>query len=67
MVEIYLEGLKPRIEKIWKDLGKAPKKREIDVIKNNVAWNEKGRREGNWELGYDDATFDIINIINSGE
>ncbi len=32
MVEIYLEGLRPRIEKIWKDLGMAPKKRELDLI-----------------------------------
>ncbi|NTV23681.1 MAG: DUF87 domain-containing protein [Nanoarchaeota archaeon] len=32
MVEIYLEGLKPRIEKVWRDLGKQPKKRETDLI-----------------------------------
>jgi len=32
MVEIYLEGLKPRIEKIWKELGKKPKKRKIELV-----------------------------------
>jgi len=32
MVEIYLEGLKPRIEKIWKDLGKKPKHKELELV-----------------------------------
>ncbi|MBD3203937.1 DUF87 domain-containing protein [Candidatus Woesearchaeota archaeon] len=32
MVEIYLEGLKPRIEKIWKDIGKEPKRHKIELI-----------------------------------
>jgi hypothetical protein len=32
MVEIYLEGLTPRIEKLWKDLGKTPKKREVELV-----------------------------------
>ncbi len=32
MVEIYLEGLKPRIEKIWKTIGKKPKKREVELV-----------------------------------
>ena len=32
MVEIYLEGLRPRIEKLWRDLGKTPKKRESDLV-----------------------------------
>lgn len=32
MVEIYLEGLKPRIEKFWKDLGKTPKKKELELV-----------------------------------
>ncbi|MBN2422305.1 DUF87 domain-containing protein [Candidatus Woesearchaeota archaeon] len=32
MVDIYLEGLKPRLEKVWKELGKTPKKREVELI-----------------------------------
>ncbi|MBU0757702.1 MAG: DUF87 domain-containing protein, partial [Nanoarchaeota archaeon] len=32
MVDIYLEGLKPRIEKIWKDIGKTPKKKQVELI-----------------------------------
>jgi tetratricopeptide (TPR) repeat protein len=32
MVEIYLEGLKPRIEKAWKDLGKTPKRRKTELV-----------------------------------
>jgi len=32
VVEIYLEGLKPRVEKEWEKLGKKPKKREIQLV-----------------------------------
>ncbi|MCX8000283.1 MAG: hypothetical protein N3A69_15250, partial [Leptospiraceae bacterium] len=32
VVDIYLEGLKPRIEKQWQVLGKKPKKKEIEII-----------------------------------
>jgi hypothetical protein len=32
VVDIYLEGLKPRIEKQWKTIGKAPKKKELELI-----------------------------------
>lgn len=32
MVEIYLEGLKPRIDKMWKDLGKVPKTKGLDLV-----------------------------------
>ncbi|MEA2036660.1 MAG: helicase HerA-like domain-containing protein [Nanoarchaeota archaeon] len=32
MVDIYLEGLKPRIDDMWKKLGKKPKKREIKLV-----------------------------------
>jgi len=32
MVKIYLEGLTPRIQKIWDKLGKAPKKLEIKLV-----------------------------------
>ncbi|MCK5604049.1 DUF87 domain-containing protein [Candidatus Pacearchaeota archaeon] len=32
MVEIYLEGLTPRIEKLWKELGKKPKKRKVELV-----------------------------------
>lgn len=39
-------------------------KRKIAVICKNVDWNEKGRREGNWELGYDDAMFDVVEILD---
>ncbi len=32
VVDIYLEGLKPRMEKQWQSLGKKPKKKEIELI-----------------------------------
>ena len=32
VVDIYLEGLKPRLEKQWASLGKKPKKKEIELI-----------------------------------
>jgi len=32
VVDIYLEGLKPRLEKEWEKIGKKPKKREIKLI-----------------------------------
>ena len=32
VVEIYLEGLIPRVQKEWQKLGKKPKKREIQLI-----------------------------------
>jgi len=32
VVDIYLEGLKPRIEKEWEKLGKKPKKRKVELI-----------------------------------
>ncbi len=32
MVEIYLDGIKPRIQKHWQALGKTPKKREIKLV-----------------------------------
>jgi hypothetical protein len=32
VVDIYLEGLKPRIEKQWESIGKKPTKREIKLI-----------------------------------
>jgi hypothetical protein len=32
MVDIYLEGLRPRIEKLWTNLGKTPKKYEIKLV-----------------------------------
>lgn len=32
VVDIYLEGLKPRIEKQWKTLGKQPKKLELVLV-----------------------------------
>ncbi len=32
MVDIYLEGLRPRLEEQWKRLGKKPKKREIKLV-----------------------------------
>jgi hypothetical protein len=32
VVDIYLEGLKPRLEKEWEKIGKQPKRREIKLI-----------------------------------
>lgn len=32
MVNIYLEGLKPRIEAQWEKIGKKPKKKEVEVV-----------------------------------
>ena len=48
VVDIYLEGLKPRVAKQWEKLGKKPKKKQIelvdlDEIKKSVA-EAKGER-----------------------
>jgi hypothetical protein len=32
VVDIYIEGLKPRIEKEWEKIGKKPSKREIKLV-----------------------------------
>jgi len=32
VVDIYLEGLQPRMEKQWESIGKKPKKKEIELI-----------------------------------
>ncbi|MBR9705744.1 DUF87 domain-containing protein, partial [Candidatus Pacearchaeota archaeon] len=32
VVEIYLEGLKPRVEKEWEKLGKKPKARQLELV-----------------------------------
>ncbi len=50
VVEIYLEGLVPRIQKEWEKLGKKPKKREIqlvaeDEIKKSVEEAKKSREK----------------------
>jgi hypothetical protein len=48
VVDIYLEGLTPRIQKQWEKLGKTPKKKEIELadleeIKKSVAEAQKER------------------------
>jgi len=50
VVDIYLEGLNPRIEKQWQTLGKKPKKREIELvdtkeIESSLKQAQKGREE----------------------
>ncbi len=50
VVDIYLEGLKPRISKQWEKLGKTPKKKEIeladlDEIKKSVEDAKKERKK----------------------
>jgi len=50
MVKIYLEGLTPRVQKIWDKLGKKPKKRELTLIdtsklKEELEQAKKSREE----------------------
>ncbi|MEK7498742.1 MAG: helicase HerA-like domain-containing protein, partial [Patescibacteria group bacterium] len=50
VVDIYLEGLKPRIEKQWESIGKKPKKREIELMKTedieaSIKEAQKGHNE----------------------
>ncbi|MGV8162919.1 MAG: helicase HerA domain-containing protein [Candidatus Nanoarchaeia archaeon] len=40
MVQIYLEGLVPRVKKLWDKLGQKPLKREIKVISEDVLKEE---------------------------
>ena len=40
MVNIYLDGLKPRIKAFWDKLGKQPKKREIKLISESELGEE---------------------------
>jgi hypothetical protein len=50
VVDIYLEGLTPRLKKQWEKLGKTPKKKEIELadineIKKSVEEAKKQRKE----------------------
>ena len=50
VVDIYLEGLKPRLEKQWASLGKKPKKKELELIdakevEASLKQAQKGREE----------------------
>lgn len=56
--------LEERDKEIKEELLLKLQKRKQEVILDNKDWNEKGRRIGNWELGYDDAMFDVEGIIN---
>jgi hypothetical protein len=52
IVEIYLEGLKPRIEKQWEKLGKKPKKREIQLVAESeikASIEEAKKDRAKWE------------------
>lgn len=51
VVDIYLEGLKPRLEKQWETLGKKPKKKELELVdasevEASLKAAEKERKEG---------------------
>jgi hypothetical protein len=52
MVKIYLEGLTPRIQKIWDKLQKTPKKLQTELIDNNQLQQEleKAKQEKQKEL-----------------
>ncbi|MCK5630858.1 MAG: DUF87 domain-containing protein, partial [Nanoarchaeota archaeon] len=50
MVNIYLEGIEPRLKKNWEKIGKEPKKREIKLakveeIQKSIKEAEKARKE----------------------
>ncbi len=50
IVDIYLEGLKPRLEQQWNKLGKKPKKKKIELvaeeeIKKSIEEAKKARKE----------------------
>lgn len=47
-----------------KEIVEAIHAREIAVVTKGVDWNEEGRREGNWELGYDDGAIDAVSIVH---
>ena len=54
VVDIYLEGLRPRLEKQWQKIGKKPKKKEIELvdisaIESSLTEAKKGRTD--WEKG----------------
>ncbi|HDK42677.1 MAG TPA: DUF87 domain-containing protein, partial [Candidatus Pacearchaeota archaeon] len=47
VVDIYFEGLKPRIEKQWEKIGKKPKKRELNLVsEKDVTISLKQAKEG---------------------
>lgn len=51
------------IPKILEIVREEIKSIEVSVVVDKDHWNEKGRREGNWELGYDDAIHDILSLL----
>jgi len=58
VVDIYLEGLKPRLEKQWQKIGKKPKKKELELvdtsaIESSIAEASKGR--DNWNKNEKEA------------
>lgn len=61
MVQIYLEGLEPRIKKLWEKLGLTPKKLEIKVVSEDAmkAELEKAKQ--------DRAKFEAENKKAGGE
>ncbi|MFH1053195.1 MAG: helicase HerA-like domain-containing protein [Candidatus Woesearchaeota archaeon] len=61
MVDIYLDGLKPRLEEYWKKLGKKPKEREIKLVaqeelKKEFEKAKKAREEYEKENGEQQRT-----------
>jgi len=51
VVDIYLEGLKPRLEKQWKTLGKTPKKRELLLIAEKDITSSVNKAKKKREVG----------------
>jgi hypothetical protein len=56
VVDIYLEGLKPRLEKQWQKIGKKPKKKELELvdisaIENSIAEAKKDRSDWDKKTG----------------
>ena len=71
MVEIYLQELVPRIEKIWKHLNKVPKKRELKLVdiaslKSELKKAEESRNEFEKEQHtmQAKATDDFVKILD---
>lgn len=61
--QIIFIGISKAVEAERRRLTEAMRKRKVDVLHNKKDWNTKGRRDGHWELGYDDAYFDVSEIL----
>ncbi|MEM4271019.1 MAG: DUF87 domain-containing protein, partial [Candidatus Pacearchaeota archaeon] len=67
IVEVYLEGLIPKIDNIWKKLGKKPLKREVKLIDTKIMEQEMKKAEEARKRYEQNAQQEIIPKDNTND